>query len=107
RWGLTWGWQTRLILLAHGNPLNHVPESCKRPSGHDNDDASDRLLRPPAKIVDQTYLAARLAGEARVAPVQDQPVMGVQHEFGRDHLFQPEFDLQRRIAGRQPRAVAD
>ena len=33
--------------------------------------------------------------------------MGVQHELGRDHLLQPELDLERRLAGRQPGAVAD
>src|SRR5262249_43652512 len=34
-----------------------------------------RLLRPPAEIVDQADLAARLSREAGVAAVQDQPVM--------------------------------
>ena len=52
-------------------------------------------------------LAARFARQAGVAAVQDQPVMGVQHEFGRDHLLEPEFDLERSIAGREPGAVAD
>ena len=33
--------------------------------------------------------------------------MRVQHEFGRDDLLQPEFDFERRVAGRQPGAIAD
>ena len=33
--------------------------------------------------------------------------MRVQHEFGRDHLFQPELHFQRRLARRKPRAIAD
>src|SRR4051812_7850626 len=61
-------------------------------------DVSHRLFRPPAKIVDHAYVAARLAGQADVAAVQDQPVMGMQHEFGRDHLLQGEFDLERIVA---------
>ena len=67
----------------------------------------DRLLRPAAKIVDQAYVAARLARQTDVAAVQDQPVMGVQHEFGRDHFLQPEFDLERRLARCEAGAVAD
>src|SRR5690348_15248207 len=65
----------------------------------------DRLFRPAAKIVDQAYLAARLPGETGVAAVQDQPVMGVQHELRRDHLFEPQLDLERRLARRQPGAI--
>jgi CysZ protein len=45
------------------------------------------LLRPLAQIVDQTHLAARLARETRIAAVQDQPMMSMQHELVRDHAF--------------------
>ena len=33
--------------------------------------------------------------------------MGMQHEFRRDYLLQPQFDLERRVARRQSGAVAD
>src|ERR1700727_3865952 len=68
---------------------------------------SNCLFRPAAKIVDQTTRAAWLARKASVAAVQDQPVMGVQHEFRRDHALEPQFHFQRRLALRQPRAVTD
>src|SRR5947208_12150780 len=60
-----------------------------------------RLLRPAAEIVDDAALAQRLAGEAGVAPVQDQPVMGVQHELLRNDLEQAELDIERRFARRE------
>src|ERR1700688_933103 len=68
---------------------------------------SHRLLRPAAEIIDQAHLAARLARQTGVAAMQDQPVMGVQHEFGWDHALEFEFDLKRGTAWRQPRAIAD
>ena len=33
--------------------------------------------------------------------------MGVQHEFGRNHLLQTQLDFQRRLPGRKPGAIAD
>jgi len=33
--------------------------------------------------------------------------MGVQHELGRDHLLQSEFDFERRVAGRHAGSIAD
>ena len=47
-----------------------------------------RLPRPVAEIRDHAFFAERLAREARIAPVQDQPVMRMHHVFGRDHLDQ-------------------
>src|ERR1700737_3684286 len=35
------------------------------PSGGNQNYASDRLLRPPAKIIDQTFLAARLVSRGQ------------------------------------------
>src|SRR5215475_15586744 len=66
-----------------------------------SDDASDRLFRPAAEIVDQAYLTARLAGETGVAAMQDQPVMRVQHEFFRNDFFETKFDFKRRMSWRE------
>src|ERR1700738_3963816 len=68
---------------------------------------SNRLLRPAAEIVDQAYLAARLARQTGVAAMQDQPVMCVQHELGRNHTLETKFHLERRIARRQTCPIAD
>src|SRR5581483_6446279 len=68
---------------------------------------SNGLFRPAAKIVDQADLAARLASKAGVAAVQDQPVMGVQHELRRDDFLEAELHLERRLARRKPGAIAD
>src|ERR1700757_233136 len=68
---------------------------------------SDRLFRPAAEIVDQADLAARLAGKADIAAVQDQPVMRMQHELGRNDLLKPELDFERSLARRKPGAVGD
>ena len=46
------------------------------------------LLRPLAQFVDQAALALRLARDADVAAVQDQPVMRVQAVLVRDNLLQ-------------------
>jgi len=66
-------------------------QSCLRPS-----------FPASAEIVDQAYLTARFAGEAGVAAMQDQPVMRVQHELGRNDSLQPELDLKRRLPGASP-----
>src|SRR6185436_11061170 len=67
----------------------------------------DRLFRPAAEIVDQANLAARPSGETGVAAMQDQPVMGMEHEFGRHHAQQFNFHLERRLARRKSRAIGD
>src|SRR5262249_32780269 len=69
--------------------------------------SSGRLLRPAAEIVDQAELAARLAREASVAAMQDQPVTRMQHELRRDDLLEPKLDLERRLARRKTGAIAD
>lgn len=51
--------------------------------------------------------AFRPPGLADVAPVQDQPVMGVVEIVVRNDLHQPLLDLVRRLAGCEPDAVAD
>src|SRR5258705_5201638 len=66
--------------------------------GYDVDHASNRLFRPAAEIVDQTYLAARLACQTGVTAMQDQPVMGMQLEFGGNHALKAKLHLERRIA---------
>ncbi len=66
-----------------------------------------RLLRPLAQVGDDAFLAQRLARDARVASVQDQPVVRVQFVVRRDHRFQFLLDLERIFSRRQPGAVAD
>src|SRR5579883_3000674 len=68
---------------------------------------SDCLFRPAAEIVDQANLAARLARQAGIAAMQDQPMMRVQHELGRNYFLKPEFDLERRLARRKPGTIGD
>src|SRR5580692_8059397 len=65
------------------------------------------LFRPAAEIVDQAHLAARLARQAGVTAMQDQPVMGVKHEFVGDHPFEPKLHFQRRLARCKTGAIAD
>ena len=67
----------------------------------------DRLFRPAAQIVDQTFLAQRPPRQAGVAAVQDQPVVGVALVLVGHHLLEVHLDLERRLAGRQPGPVAD
>src|SRR5450759_704824 len=67
----------------------------------------DRFARPLAQIGDDALLAQRLARHASVAPVQDQPMMGMALIVRRDDLLEPLFDLERRLAGRQAGAIAD
>src|SRR5882757_7444057 len=68
---------------------------------------SHRLFRPTAKIVDQAYLATRLAREASVAPVQDQPVMGMLLEFAGHHALKAKLHLERRIARGKAGSIGD
>ncbi len=43
----------------------------------------------------------------RIAPVQNQPVMGVALELGRNDALQRQLDFERIFARRQARAIAD
>src|SRR5688572_23114724 len=65
------------------------------------------LSRPVAEIRDDAFLAQRTARHARVAPVQNQPVMRVQPVLVGDHFAEPRLDLERIFPDRQSRAVAD
>src|SRR6266567_5566464 len=69
--------------------------------------SSHRLFRPTAEIVDQAYLAARLARQTGITPVQDQPVMGMQLEFGGNHALKTKLHLERRIAWSKTRSIGD
>ena len=51
--------------------------------------------------------AGRFARLADVAPVQDEPVVGVLAEFLRHVAQQLALDFERRLAGRKPGAVRD
>src|SRR6266404_6921534 len=59
---------------------------------------SNRLFTPAAEIVDRAYLAARLARQTGATAVQDQPVMGMQLEFGGNHEPLRKAGLLRRFA---------
>src|SRR6266699_801856 len=89
---------TKIPQLTRPRKVRGEPNAASR---HDRNHASDRLLRPAAEIVDQAYLTARLAGQASVPAMQDQPVMRMQHEFGRNDFFKTKLDLERRLAWRE------
>src|SRR6202140_506643 len=74
---------------------------------YDGNHASNRLFRPAAEIVDQAYLAARLARQTGVTPVQDEPVMRMQLEFGGNHALKTKLDLERRIARGKTGSIGD
>src|SRR5258706_14679206 len=71
------------------------------------------LVPEPGFVLEATQVehdalrALGLARHAGVAAVQDQPVMGVLHEFRRHHLQQLLFDRDHILARRQAHAVAD
>jgi hypothetical protein len=66
-----------------------------------------RFLFRLADIGDDAARALGLARLADIAAVQDQPVMGVAHVFGRNDADETLLDLFRRLAGRQAETVAD
>ena len=66
-----------------------------------------RLRRKAAEIGDDAVGTARLARDADVAPVQDQPVMGVKLVLVRHDGFETVLDLARDFAGREAGAISD
>src|SRR3954452_17125401 len=66
-----------------------------------------RLPRPFAEVGDRALLAQRATGDADVAAVQDQPVVGVALVFVWHYGIELLFDLKRRLAGGEPGTVAD
>src|SRR5688500_5008472 len=60
-----------------------------------------------AQVADQALRAAGLARKANVAPVQDQPVVGVLQVLRRGELQQPLFDRQRILSRRKPGAIGN
>src|SRR3954454_19265251 len=69
--------------------------------------ASCGLLGPATEIADQAQSTARVTGEAGIAAVQDEPMVCVQHELGRDHFFETQLDLQGSLARCQRGPVSD
>src|SRR5581483_243788 len=59
------------------------------------------------QIADQTLRATRLAGDADVASMQNQPVMHVLQVLGRRELDEPVLHLARVLARRDAGAVRD
>ena len=58
----------------------------------------NRLFRGGAEVRYDAGLASRFARLADIAPVQDQPVVGVQPEGGGDDLFEAKLDGERGLA---------
>ena len=87
--------------------LMSAAQDCANASCFRTRAALHRLPRPLAQIRNDALLAQRAAGDAGVAAVQDQPVMGVQQVFLRHDLHQLHLDVERRLADRQAGAVAD
>ena len=60
-----------------------------------------------AQVLDSTASAPGLAGQANIAAVKDQPVMGVEQELPGYELHQLFLDFHHILAGRDAGAVAD
>jgi hypothetical protein len=65
------------------------------------------LVLETARVVHRALEAQGLQGEAGVAPVQDEVVMGVAQVLRRDDLHELRLDLEGILAGCQPGAVGD
>lgn len=63
------------------------------------------LLLVMAKVQNGAFIAFGFAGEAGVAAMEDEPVMGVHGVFGGDDFFQLRFDLVGCRAGGHAGAV--
>src|SRR6185437_11840837 len=66
-----------------------------------------RLRFVEAPLGDNAVIALGHARLADIAPMQDQPVMGVEQIFFRYDLEESLFNLDRRLAGGQARPVGD
>ena len=65
------------------------------------------LIGEPAKIAHNAAGAFRCARDAHIAPMQDQPVMGMQQILVRHHAQQTVFHIARRFAGSQAGAIGN
>src|SRR5437899_12093506 len=96
---------------ASGSParyLRQAPKKASRTCSREGSNISGLGLLPIlAEVADQALRAARLARDAHIAAVQDQPVMRILLEFRRRELQQPVFHLARILAGRDAGAVGD
>src|SRR3990170_1270233 len=85
---------------ASGSParyLRQVPKNIPRTSSRLGSNIPG--LRPElAQVADQALRAAGLARKADVAPVQDQPVVGVLQVLGRRELEQLQLHFERVLA---------
>src|SRR3954464_4751733 len=88
--------------------LRQAPKNVSRTWSRVGSNTSGLGLLPVlAQVADQAFRTPRLARDAHVAPVQDQPVMRVLQEFGRRELDQPVFHLARVVARGEVGAVGD
>src|SRR3954470_441924 len=86
--------------------LRHAPKNVSRTCSRVGSNIPGLRLEL-AKVADQALRAARLAREADVAPVQDQPVVGVLEKFRRRELQQPVLDFPRILSRGEAGPVGD
>src|SRR5688572_13401802 len=92
---------------ASGSPARYLRQVSKKIARAWSREGSNIFgLRPElAQVADQALRAARLAREADVAPVQDQPVVRVLQVFRRRELEEFFLDRQNILAGRDAGAI--
>src|SRR3954471_12437228 len=92
-----------------GSPARYLRQAPKNISRTCSREGSNiARLRPElAQVADQALRAARLAGEAHIAPVQDQPVVRIHQVLGRGELQQLFLDCLDVLAGCEAGAVGD
>src|SRR6185437_14874046 len=116
------GWETatttsRVARTARNRTISSIEAEAYPVAASGGKIASDALgpaaaVRPAfrlvgAKIDEHASAAQRLPGQADVAAVQDQPMMGVDEEPVRDDAHESLLDLARRFAGRDGEPVGD
>src|SRR5687767_11208530 len=93
---------------ASGSPARYLRQVSKNSSRTCSREGSNtRLLSELAQVADDALRAAGLAREARIAAVQDEPVVRVLQVLGGRELEQLHFHCQDVLAGRQPGAIGD
>src|SRR5688572_28901333 len=93
---------------ASGSPARYLRQVAKNISRTSSREGLNTCLALElAQVADHAFRAARLARDADVAPVQDEPVVRVLLELVRGELQQLLLDFLRVLARREPGAVRD
>src|SRR5262245_43409844 len=92
---------------ASGSPARYLRQASKKVLRTWSRVGSNilRLSLEFAQVADHALGTGRLAREAHVAPVQDQPVVRMLHELRRHELEELEFHFERILARRDARAI--